>query len=48
MANGRHEEALDVMAMYHGEGNRDSPIVQLEFKEMMEDISTTGSRPLIQ
>jgi len=42
MANGHHEEALDVMAKYHGEGNRNSPIVQLEFKEMM-DISTTGS-----
>jgi hypothetical protein len=24
-------------------GNRDSPIVQLEFKEMLEDISVTGA-----
>lgn len=43
MANDRHEEALEVMAKYHGEGDRNSPIVQLEYKEMMEDISTTGS-----
>lgn len=43
MANDRHEEAIAVMARYHGEGDRDSPIVQLEFREMMEDISITGS-----
>lgn len=43
IANNRHEEALDIMAKYHGEGSRDSPIVQLEYKEMVEDISVTGS-----
>ena len=43
MANGRHEEALDVMARFHGEGDHNSPIVQLEYKEMAEEISTTGS-----
>jgi hypothetical protein len=43
MAHDRHEEALDVMAKYHGEGDRNSPIVQLEYREMLEDISTTGS-----
>ena len=43
MAHDRHEEALKVMAKYHGEGDRNSPIVQLEYREMMEDISTTGS-----
>ena len=43
MANDRHEEALDVMAKYHGEGDRNSPIVQLEYREMLEDISVTGS-----
>lgn len=43
-ANDRHEEALDVMAKYRGEGDRNSPIVQLEYREMMEDISITGSR----
>jgi MFS family permease len=43
IANDRHEEALDIMARFHGEGSRDSPIVQLEYKEMVEDISVTGS-----
>lgn len=43
MANDRHEEALNVMAKYHGEGDRNSPIVQLEYREMLEDISVTGS-----
>lgn len=43
MANDRHEDALNVMAKYHGEGDRNSPIVQLEYREMLEDISMTGS-----
>ncbi|KAF2427264.1 general substrate transporter [Tothia fuscella] len=43
IANDRSDEALGVMAKYHGEGDRNSPIVQLEYAEMMEDISTTGS-----
>jgi len=43
MAQDRHEDALEVMAKYHGEGDRNSPIVQLEYQEMMEDISITGS-----
>jgi MFS family permease len=43
IANDRHEEALDTMAKFHGEGSRHSPIVMLEYKEMVEDISVTGS-----
>ncbi|KAF2877000.1 general substrate transporter [Massariosphaeria phaeospora] len=43
IANDRHEEALNTMARFHGEGSRESPIVQLEYKEMVEDISVTGS-----
>ncbi|KAF2814705.1 general substrate transporter [Mytilinidion resinicola] len=43
IANDRHEEALDTMARYHGDGSRDSAIVQLEYREMCEDISVTGS-----
>lgn len=35
MANGHKEEALAVMAKYHGEGDVNSPIVQLEYKEML-------------
>ncbi|UKZ74775.1 hypothetical protein TrVFT333_002445 [Trichoderma virens FT-333] len=43
MAHDKTEEALDIMARYHGEGDRQSPIVQLEYQEMRLDISTTGS-----
>ncbi|KAF5875858.1 putative mfs lactose protein [Botrytis fragariae] len=43
VANDRHEEALDIMARYHGEGDRSSPLVQLELREMMEEISKTGA-----
>jgi len=37
MANDRTEEALDVMAKYHDEGDRNSPIVQLEYEEMRSE-----------
>ena len=37
MANDRTEEALDIMARYHGEGDRQSPIVQLEYEEMRRE-----------
>jgi hypothetical protein len=40
MANDRTEEALDVMAKYHGEGDRNSPIVQLEYEEMRSESKT--------
>ncbi|KAM0130931.1 hypothetical protein ACHAP3_007158 [Botrytis cinerea] len=43
VANDRHEEALNIMAKYHGEGDRSSPLVQLELCEMMEEISKTGA-----
>lgn len=32
-----------LQARYHGEGDRNSPIVQLEYREMVEDIAITGS-----
>lgn len=31
------------MAKYHGEGDRRSPLVQLELREMMDEISKTGA-----
>jgi hypothetical protein len=40
MANDRTEEALEVMAKYHGEGDRESPIVQLEYEEMRRESET--------
>ncbi|KAL4947556.1 general substrate transporter [Aspergillus filifer] len=39
----RHEAAIRVLAEYHGEGDRDSPLVQLEYREMVEDISNVGA-----
>lgn len=32
-----------MLADYHGEGDQNSPIVQLEYREMLRDISRTGS-----
>lgn len=32
-----------MLAEYHGDGDRNAPIVQLEYREMIEDISKTGS-----
>lgn len=43
MANDRYEEALQVLAKYHGEGRADHPIVQMQLKEMAHQISTTAS-----
>lgn len=43
MANGHTEETLKTIAEYYGEGDRNSPIVRLEYQEMLEDISVTGS-----
>ena len=43
ISNDRHEEALRVMAEFHGEGDRNSPIVQLTYKEMVQEIATKGS-----
>ena len=43
MSHSKHEKALDVLAKYHGEGDRNSPIVQLEYREMLCEISKSGS-----
>ncbi|KAI3542797.1 MFS monosaccharide transporter [Colletotrichum filicis] len=43
MANDKHEEAAKVLAKYHGEGSIDHPIVQLQLKEMVSQISTDAS-----
>ncbi|KAF9887270.1 hypothetical protein FE257_010398 [Aspergillus nanangensis] len=39
----RHEAALRVLAEYHGEGDRNSPLVRLEYREMVEEISNVGA-----
>lgn len=39
----RHEAAIQVLAEYHGDGDRNAPIVRLEYREMVEDISNVGA-----
>ncbi|KAF3913932.1 hypothetical protein ABW21_db0206221 [Orbilia brochopaga] len=43
ISNDRHEEAIQVLTKYHGNGDRNSAIVLLEYREMMEEIYTEGS-----
>ena len=43
MANDRIDEALTVLARYHGEGSISHPIVQLQLKEMKYQIATNAS-----
>ncbi|KAI1416423.1 general substrate transporter [Hypoxylon sp. FL1857] len=48
MANGREEEAVAFLAKYHGNGNPQSRLVQLEVEEMKDGIRQDGidKRPL--
>ncbi|KAI3320185.1 lactose permease [Xylariaceae sp. AK1471] len=48
IANGRTDEALDFLAKYHGNGDRNSRLVLLEIEEMKENIRIDGidKRPL--
>ncbi|KXX80408.1 Lactose permease [Madurella mycetomatis] len=43
MAQDRHDHAAKVLATYHGEGEADHPMVQLQMKEMMNQISSEAS-----
>ncbi|KAH7183528.1 general substrate transporter [Fusarium flagelliforme] len=43
IAKDKHEEAAKILAKYHGEGSVDHPIVQLQMKEMMAQISSEKS-----
>jgi len=43
IAKGRKEEALEVLTRIHGFGNPDSRIVQVEYAELCQTISTDGS-----
>ncbi|OJJ33256.1 hypothetical protein ASPWEDRAFT_53279 [Aspergillus wentii DTO 134E9] len=38
VSKNREEEALNILAKYHGNGNPDDPVVQFEFHEMKETI----------
>lgn len=37
----RREEAIAIMAKYHGDGDENSPIVQLQIKEIFDDFAVT-------
>ena len=41
LAHDRREEAIAIMAKYHGNGNPNSPIVQLQLHEITEDFAVT-------
>jgi hypothetical protein len=43
VAQDRHDEAVKVLATYHGEGQEDHPMVQLQLKEMAKQISSEAS-----
>jgi len=43
MANDRYDEAIAVLAKYHGEGDATHPMVQLQIKEMSIQIETDAS-----
>lgn len=43
LAHDRIEEARDILVKYHGDGNTDSVVVQVEMEEMMAVIRTDGS-----
>lgn len=41
LAKDRREEAIAIMAKYHGDGNPDAPIVRLQLHEITEDFAIT-------
>ncbi|KAK7415548.1 hypothetical protein QQX98_005794 [Neonectria punicea] len=43
MAQDRYQDAAKVLATYHGDGDESHPIVQLQLKEMLTQISTEAS-----
>ncbi|KAL8341857.1 hypothetical protein RB601_005312 [Gaeumannomyces tritici] len=46
IAQDRTEEALEILAKYHGDGDRNHPVVQLEYREIVEqaNLYTTDNR----
>ena len=43
IAHGKQEKARELLIKYHGNGNPDSEIVNLEMTEMVEKIETQGT-----
>ena len=42
IAHDRSDEALAILAKYHGEGDPSSALVQLQYREIVEDNALTG------
>lgn len=40
MSKDRNEEALAIMAKYHGDGNANAPLVQLQVQQIADDFSS--------
>lgn len=43
IAYDRREEALAIFVRYHGDGNEHSPVVQLQYREIIEQLETSKS-----
>jgi hypothetical protein len=41
LANDRREEAIAIMAKYHGDGDPNSPLVQLQLQQITDDCAQT-------
>ena len=41
IVNDRREEALAIFAKYHGDGDENSPVVQLQYHEIIEQLHAT-------
>ena len=42
VAQGRNEEAFDILVKYHGNGNTNSVVVRLEYAELLQSIDVDG------
>lgn len=42
IAQGRKEEALEILAQVHASGDQDSPLVQAEFREIVQNIEESS------
>ncbi|KAG5804598.1 hypothetical protein H9Q74_012391 [Fusarium xylarioides] len=43
VSKGRNDEALQMLAKYHGEGDSSDPVVQFEYNEILETLSAEAS-----
>lgn len=43
IANGRNDEALEILAQVHAKGDQDSPLVQAEYREIVQNIEESSS-----